>query len=132
MARKKEQISDDFKGNESSGAKRTESDLQTEEKKPAEKFEFSQAIARLFSVIQILSGLRHAQYTIRFVSNTSIEAVLHYGLQKICTALEVRHFVSDLIEVFFYVSIILLAANILIDLVYDSITAIKSRFFNKK
>jgi DNA-binding Xre family transcriptional regulator len=133
MARKTKQISSDPGGNTSLGAPVVPGGARANRKKPvSKKFELSQALTKIFSVIQMLSELRHAQYTVRFVSNTSVEAILHYGLQKICAALEVSHFVSDLIEAFFYFSIFVFTVNICLELVGDSVTAIKRRFFSKE
>lgn len=89
------------------------------------KIRFSKIIADLYLMIELVLELRHVRYTLRFATNTSFEAVVHYSLNKICNTFEISHSVIEIIDWFFYLSIVLLAINFTVNLVKDTVFTVK-------
>lgn len=82
-------------------------------------------IVKLSLMIQLILGLQHLKHTIRFATNTSFEAAIHFGLHKVCKTLEINESVIDILDWFFYLSISILAVNLMINLVKDTIFTVK-------
>jgi hypothetical protein len=85
-------------------------------------------LAPFFVFVQLILGLRHLRYTLRFATNTSFEAMIHMVLRRLCEAVEINHAILEILDYFFYISIIILAITLILELLRETASIIFSSF----